>query len=98
VLALDETFVYHVPVWVKAGQTLTVTVERIRTPENNASPLVLALNPEGQMVAGDAVASDFDESAGLELTLPVTGSYTLLITHLAEANGAARVTISLNSN
>jgi tetratricopeptide (TPR) repeat protein len=95
VIALDETFVYHIPVWGEEGQTLTVNVEKVWTPSNNASPLILILDSAGEVVAGDAVQPSFDESASVELTLPATGTYTLLITHLAEVNGPARVTIDL---
>ncbi len=95
VVALDETFVHHMSVWGEAGQTLTVNVEHIWTPSNNAAPLILVLDPTGQIIAGDAVQPLVDETASVELTLPVTGTYTLLITHLAEANGPADVTIDL---
>jgi hypothetical protein len=55
----------------------------------------LVLDSAGQIVAGDAAQPSSDEAASVELTLPFTGTYTLLITHLAAANGPARVTVEL---
>ncbi|MBN1562283.1 MAG: tetratricopeptide repeat protein [Anaerolineae bacterium] len=97
IMALDEMFVHHIPVWGAAGQTLTVEVQHVWTPENNAEPLVLVLDAHGAVIAGDAVQSDYDEIASVEVTLPESGTYTVLVTHLAAPNGPARVTIALDA-
>lgn len=95
IVALDESFVYYVTVWGEAGQTLSVTADAFWSTSGVATSLVLITDSAGEILAGKAAQLPINQFVSADLTLPSTGMYTVVITHLAEFESPARVTIDV---
>ncbi len=95
-VALRSGWRYYLPLSGTAGQTINIQAEPLDTVPSDVEPLIVLLDPDGHPLAAASGTDQEGHRATLStVTLPVSGSYTLVLGHARADDGIVQVSTTL---